>query len=635
MLSRVGAASSTRSLLLKSNTTSVRYLKTLSNKRTIDKSKLTGGVKVKKDVSKDKKTSFTANGGGSTTSPPSKSSDNSPLLITGAAFVIASGVTAYLYSQKDDDETSTVVDEKAETTETKQKEIKEENVEVVVVEGKEEKKEEGIETKTAQVVEEKVEETKTSKSDSPGVTLEAMCDLGVKGRPATEVVAILPLAEHEVSGNRVSLSAAPSSSQEEKEDKSNLLDAATELAQTLQTTTLNQSHASIQKALSLLRADVDQSYLCDIDNISPSDLKIRLIQLSSELTERARFEALRTKEVLALQDKEISQKYLEILQKQKLEYEDILARRIRQQEDDLARANNALLQQKDDSIQALLQANTSALEQEHTLQLSSTIEQEKLKIEQKYQIQYEEQLSNAKDAFQNQLKALADSMEDLQGRSDALQDKVKLNQTFQLDSVKAHSICAAALTLMNKLSEDKKVNVLVEVQALQALMDKDSVLASALSALPKSVLTKGVPSLSELQVRFDHVHASARQAAMVPEGKYDLFSQIFGIVFAKVTIPPSPSFMSLPTTDNDNNNRASTTIDYTLSNAYHYIQLGHLEQALEQLNTINTSNQASFTIKDWKQDAEDRVAIEKVRKIIQLECAILNATMSGTSSSNA
>ena len=118
---------------------------------------------------------------------------------------------------------------------------------------------------------------------------------------------------------------------------------------------------------------------------------------------------------------------------------------------------------------------------------------------------------------------------------------------------------------------------------------------------------------------------------MVPEGKYDLFSQLFGMVFAKLTIPPSPSFMSLPTEDNTD---SKLTIDYSLSNAYHYIQLGQLEEALEQLDTIQPTNQASFTIKDWKQDAQDRVAIEKVRKIIQLECAILNATMSGTSSTD-
>ena len=139
------------------------------------------------------------------------------------------------------------------------------------------------------------------------------------------------------------------------------------------------------------------------------------------------------------------------------------------------------------------------------------MEQEKFKLEQQYQIKFEGQLSDTKNTFQNQLKSLTDSMEDLQSRCNTLQDKVKLNQTFQLDSVKAHSICAAALTLMNKLSQDNKTDVQVEIQALQALIDKDSVLASALSALPKSVLTKGVPSLSELQVRFDNVHASARQ----------------------------------------------------------------------------------------------------------------------------
>ena len=47
-------------------------------------------------------------------------------------------------------------------------------------------------------------------------------------------------------------------------------------------------------------------------------------------------------------------RYLEVLQKQRIEFEDLLSRKLREQEDALTRKANAVIQAKDQSIQSVI-----------------------------------------------------------------------------------------------------------------------------------------------------------------------------------------------------------------------------------------------------------------------------------------
>ena len=65
---------------------------------------------------------------------------------------------------------------------------------------------------------------------------------------------------------------------------------------------------------------------------------------------------------------------MEILQKQRLEFESLLASKLREQEEVLSHQANAALQQKDSAIQAIVQAAAEAQEAEHKADLESTEE---------------------------------------------------------------------------------------------------------------------------------------------------------------------------------------------------------------------------------------------------------------------
>ena len=102
---------------------------------------------------------------------------------------------------------------------------------------------------------------------------------------------------------------------------------------------------------------------------------------------------------------------------------------------------------------------------------------------------------------------------------------------------------------------------------------------------------------------------------MVPEGRSGLEGQLLGMIFAKLSVPPSPD------TSSDETDPAIIA-DSILSMARTYVQNGDLEKAVETLNKLK--GQTAYVMNDWKTKAMDRVATERALKVIKLECALLN-----------
>lgn len=65
--------------------------------------------------------------------------------------------------------------------------------------------------------------------------------------------------------------------------------------------TLDEAHKS-------LRANLDQTLLDDLEDLTPSQLKVRVVQLAAEMGERTKWEAVRLKEFLALKERETAEK---------------------------------------------------------------------------------------------------------------------------------------------------------------------------------------------------------------------------------------------------------------------------------------------------------------------------------------
>ena len=110
---------------------------------------------------------------------------------------------------------------------------------------------------------------------------------------------------------------------------------------------------------------------------------------------------------------------------------------------------------------------------------------------------------------------------------------------------------------------------------------------------------------------------------MVPEGRSGLNGQLLGILFAKLSVPPSPD--AIPKSEEE-----GSVADGILSLAKMYVRLGDLEKAVEELDRLK--GQTAYVMNDWKTKAADRVSTERALKVIKLECALLNKDMVGSES---
>lgn len=110
---------------------------------------------------------------------------------------------------------------------------------------------------------------------------------------------------------------------------------------------------------------------------------------------------------------------------------------------------------------------------------------------------------------------------------------------------------------------------------------------------------------------------------MVPEGRAGLEGQLLGMLFAKLSVPPSPD--AVPTSEEE-----GSVADGILSLARKYVQLGDLEKAVEQLDRLKQGGQVAYAMKDWKSNATNRVSTERALKVIKLECALLNKDLVGS-----
>lgn len=399
-------------------------------------------------------------------------------------------------------------------------------------------------------------------------------------------------------------------------DPMSALTTAANAMSELQSTNSLKNSQTLAAAKAALRSDLDAEYFADLDQLSPGELRVRIVQLATEMSDRTKWEALRLKEFLAMKEKEVGGNYLEILQKQRLEFESLLAQKLREQEDSITRQANAALQAKEESVQSLLRATSDAREQETKDVLTVETKRIVSELELDYQMKLQNELAQMKQSHAQELEGHVATMKGLQQKLEMLESRLEVSRDYESGSKTAHRVSAAALALANKL--DAGEGAAVELAALKGAAGEEGVIASAVCLIPKSGAGKGVPTVAELQTAFDETYGVGRQAAMVPEGRAGLDGQLLGMLFAKISLPPSPD--AIPTSEEE-----GSVTDGILSLARKYVQLGELEKAVEQLDKLK--GQTAYVMNDWKSKATDRVSMERALKVIKLECALLNKDM--------
>lgn len=305
---------------------------------------------------------------------------------------------------------------------------------------------------------------------------------------------------------------------------------------------------------------------------------------------------------------------MQVLQKQRLEFEDLLARRLREQENSLVQQTQSAMQTKDAAIQNVLATALEAQQNEHEEDKKAFQASSAADIHAQLEDEFTKQMEAYKSQSAAELEQKVTVLEALATKVEELEKALSATQSTQQGSFRAHRLSAAALALAEKLETNQ--GAANELKALTAAAGSGGVIPTALATIPKEVQS-GVPTLSELQTRFETVQKKVRQAALVPKGRPGLEGQLAGMVFSSLKYAPNPED---PAPENDKDNA-----EYVLVRARKHVQLGELERAVEQLEKLE--GQPAFTVGDWKKDALNRVALEKALKVIKMECALVNESL--------
>lgn len=203
-------------------------------------------------------------------------------------------------------------------------------------------------------------------------------------------------------------------------------------------------------------------------------------------------------------------RYMGQMQKQRFEYEDLLARRLREQEGTITRAANEAMEAKDKSIEAVVNATASAQQAEYEAALSSNTELLQAKLSAQYEADFGTKLAEKKAAMVSNLEKKVAAIEELSNRLQQAEQNLQISRNFESGSQRAHRVSAAALALAEKMESNK--GAIEEFAALKAAAVENGVIASALEQIPAS-LNAGIPTLPELQAKFDSIYQTGREVS--------------------------------------------------------------------------------------------------------------------------
>ena len=136
---------------------------------------------------------------------------------------------------------------------------------------------------------------------------------------------------------------------------------------------------------------------------------------------------------------------MDIIQKQRHEFEDVLAKRLRDQENVLVQQTNAALQEKEASIQNVLSTALEAQKHEHEADKKAFEQRTSAQLSSEMEDKYGKKVEEYKKQVAADLQEKVVLLEALTAKLQHLENALSASQTSQKGSLRAHRLSAAAL----------------------------------------------------------------------------------------------------------------------------------------------------------------------------------------------
>lgn len=148
-------------------------------------------------------------------------------------------------------------------------------------------------------------------------------------------------------------------------------------------------------------------------------------------------------------------RYLDVLQKQRLEFEGILQRRLLEQEHEMTTQTNSRLQEKDGAVKEMIDTAIEKLGEEHENEKKALMDKADQEIKAHYEQMFSQKLEEIKTSSMDELERKVSAVESLSKKLKDLENALASSQDFHQGSLQAHKLSAAALALAEKMESNK------------------------------------------------------------------------------------------------------------------------------------------------------------------------------------
>eukprot|EP01138_Halocafeteria_seosinensis_P003708 gb/GECG01003791.1/.p1 GENE.gb/GECG01003791.1/~~gb/GECG01003791.1/.p1 ORF type:complete len:687 (+),score=144.98 gb/GECG01003791.1/:1-2061(+) len=393
-----------------------------------------------------------------------------------------------------------------------------------------------------------------------------------------------------------------------------------------------------------LREDLIARTRKNVENMSESELRERVLLLTEELSERSKWEAIRINEFLRAQEDKWHQRFAEFAEEQR----QALAAEI---EDEKSRVSKQLEQQNNEWRNSELQRMSHEVEQIAQSQLGKLLQQVK---------------DHDAKVTQDRLRTL----EHLRGKMEGLSEGLEEYHHYNVLSNNVHRIATSSLYLLQAFEYEKKQPLTDEIAAIEVAGKRDDAISLAVKMMPSCVHSpKGPPTRQELFTRLRRVLRAGEAAALTPQNSglvgHAVGSVTSGLLYKEEEDVPSfgPSLPSdgllspyveaargklgavlnrawdstkdaasqlVPTStesESASNKNVSKQQEWSriieeATEALHGNDLSGAVRALDKLEGY-----PAVVVRDWKKEARERLRIEHSMRIIRAETTCLTVSM--------
>jgi hypothetical protein len=301
-----------------------------------------------------------------------------------------------------------------------------------------------------------------------------------------------------------------------------------ELAKATESAVLKQAIADSAREFIALRRDLEATLLKDVHLLDEHTLRLRIKQLATEMFERLAWEDLRMNQSLKGVQSELTEKFTDLMTRQRKELEFEVKKILFEYESEAASKSTEAAKLLEASYQKQMaeivraQADGFHATMERELQLQGE------KIQTQLQNDLNHQVAEVRKAHIDELLALQPSIQLATAQLAQVKEAADATAAAIKQTMELHRLSHAVLSLEHVLSTSSSLAgggsggaaagaIGKQFAAVQSACAGDEVVQAVLESLPRRVLESGALSLSDLQVRFVVMREEVRKAALAPE----------------------------------------------------------------------------------------------------------------------